>query len=227
MGIAFCGIAVVGYIYVTKRGKKERGIQLPSIYSENNDNNSECFPSPKLKDDNIALTMPSDCGYQLNLNNNNVSDNNHSINTEVNVNNNNTNSIIQSNKFDINKDNNVVINSFPPFSTPTYRRLTIQSDASQVPSSNLFSSAASVSLQSYPVNAPSVNVLDPIETPSTEIKFVATSSYEPQNKNEIAISSLDIVYLVGYIDENYAQILNITTNNYGIIPINELNKIQP
>ena len=94
-----------------------------------------------------------------------------------------------------------------------------------VPSDKLFVRNSSIS--NIPATTAHVSMLEPVATPSTDIKFVATKSYTPKNENEVAISSLDIVYIVGYLDENYAQILNITTNNYGVIPVNELNKIQP
>jgi len=182
---------------------------------------------------NVELTIPSDYKYQPNIQNIKNKDNikneeipesNHSIKTQITGGTNaNSTTEIMTPKFNSSRD---LVNISSPIATID-KRLTIRSDASFVPSSNLLSSVVSLSTQNYSPNVPSVNVLEPIETPSTEIKFVATSSYQPKNSNEIAVSSLDIIYLVGYVDETYAQILNITSNNYGIIPISELNKIQP
>jgi len=230
-GVCFCGLFVIGFSYVNKKGKKEKGVTSENGYYD--DKMNDYISLSKESSNNIALTISSgNESKQSNKKSNNEDPNhNRSIDTEINGSTN-MNGYITSdiipNKFNNAGDNNNnIVNAMLPSSPQLDKRFTLRSDASLVPSSHLFSSTTSTSLQNYPVNSPSVNVLEPIETPSTEIKFVATSSYQPKNNNEISISTLDIIYVVGYIDEKFAQILNITTNNYGIIPISELNKIQP
>jgi hypothetical protein len=227
-GVCFCGLFVIGYSYVNKKGKKEKSVISENRYYDDKMNGYISLPK-ESNNNNIAFTILSDNEYKQNIKNNNYKDLNH--NHSIDIRNINVNDYVASdvipNKFNNARNDNNNVDAKLLSSPQLDKRFTLLSNASLVPSSHLFSSATSTSLQNYPVNSPSVNVLEPIETPSTEIKFVATSSYQPKNNNEISISTLDIIYVVGYIDEEYAQILNITTNNYGIISISELNKIQP
>jgi len=242
MGVLFCALLVGGFVLINKRGKKNKGKQVGSICSENP---SEGFPTPKLPLDygyNITSTpkqSPIPNNNILAYNNDGYSPNNslnrkaNTIKSERSITDN-SNILANSRNYSLNRSyrsihsNRSVLLNNTPSPLLADNRLTITSETSLIqPDNSLFGNP--VIPQNYPAvtTAAAVSMLEPVEAPSTEIKFVATSSYEPKNENEIKISSLDIVYLVGYVDEKYAQILNITTNNYGIIPISELNKIQP
>ncbi|OUM60113.1 hypothetical protein PIROE2DRAFT_14202 [Piromyces sp. E2] len=222
MGVLFCVLVVAGFLYINKK-EKENVSHSSSIYQYSN---------------SASLLLPSDYGYKPNNNDSKKNyDHNCSITSERhsetfnnshndhNDNNDNSNKST-SNKYGVVNELkiNTSLNSTPQSSEIGFN---LNSGTSLVASDNLFASSSSSITQQNSLTSPPINILEPIETPSTEIKFIATTSYTPNNENEVAISSLDIVYIVGYLDENYAQVLNITTNNYGIIPINELNKIQP
>jgi len=225
IGVLFCAL-LVGLLYAYRKKKEEE-----EVYKE------EEFEDAFNVDDAFKVEEPFNYGNAYNYgyptatttnndtnNNNNNQNKNKSLHYSLQKIPSNRTSLAMHSDFGYNTEpmHHHHHNTITPHSTLYEDNTSPRS--SIVPSDNLF--ASSVGTNNGSSTPMAVSVLEPIETPSTEIKFVATTSYEPKNENEIAISSLDIVYLVGYIDDKYAQILNITTNNYGIIPISELEKIQ-
>jgi hypothetical protein len=247
IGLLFCSLLVFGFLFVNKKKKNDTEELLTSTYQDS-------LPSPKLKGEIGQYNLPLEYGYTNNVyeTNYNTPRKNSNVNVTTNkVNTSHKHSIDRNKTVSISlpitaltKNNEQLFRSYSSAGSqnvnnkePTSHKYTngrnktisisLPITATVKNNEHLFRSYSSGASHNIRSSSPPINLVDPIETPSTDIKFVATTSYKPKNSNEVAISSLDIIYIVGYLDENFAQILNITTNSYGVIPISELNKIQP